>query len=232
MSDRIRNILDVIAYVIIGVAVVAVGALSAGARADATTDPGLYPDGRHQGDTYAVTSGAGLPYTCAAYDPTDGGDRDPCVFDPDPAGNPVAVEPDNDPVPRWTLAVTTRTSIAGVVVPTTMSTSDPGRSESGDVSVGGVAEDSPRFDCRTMGNGVCGPGANHPAGCYVRKGRTARHMIRPWDAAMAADQHYRPDGCGKRTTRDLRMDRFLSGAVPQTCSPNSRGGVTCSWVGA
>ncbi|HEV2122950.1 MAG TPA: hypothetical protein VGW38_09265 [Chloroflexota bacterium] len=29
-----------------------------------------------------------------------------------------------------------------------------------------IMEDDPRWDCRTMGNLTCGPGAPHPAGYY------------------------------------------------------------------
>jgi hypothetical protein len=55
----------------------------------------MLPDGTPVGQTYRWAD----VYTCAA---TDGltADADPCVYDPDPEGAPVAVEPDNDPVQR------------------------------------------------------------------------------------------------------------------------------------
>ncbi len=171
------------------------------------SDQPVLPDGTPVGQTYRW---AGV-YTCAA---TQGlsHDADLCVFDPDPWGDPVAVEPDNDPVQRRFLPDGTDVRLV----------SDPAP-----LDQDGPDEDQPGWDCRKQGNGVCGPGADHPAGCYVRSGKRAGVMIRPWDAAMAADTHYRPDGCGVRTARDRAMDRRLDGTVGQLCAGNDRGGVTC-----
>lgn len=160
-------------------------------------------------DTYRVGS-----YTCARI-ASKVPDRDPCVYDPDPVGDPVAVEPDNDPVERRFLPDGTDVRVfAGVVG------DGDDRGDSG--------EDGPGFtDCRTQGNGVCGPGNSHghQAGCYVRSGKRAGVLIRPWDTAMAADQHYRPDGCGVRTRKDREMDQAM--ASGSLCAANDAGGVTC-----
>lgn len=142
-------------------------------------------------------------WTCATVDGTD-----QCVYDPNPEDDPVAVEPDNNPVPRSTLF-------------NPAADLDPSR-----VTVTLPVEDRAGWDCRTSGNGVCGPGngAGFTAGCY---NRNTGALIRPWDEAMAADQHYRPDGCGKRTARDRAMDERLNGRVGQLCAGTTQGGRVC-----
>jgi hypothetical protein len=122
--------------------------------------------------------------------------RNPCVLDSDPAGDPVSVEPDNSPVTLRDV----------------MDAADP------DI----VQEDEPGFDCRTGGNGVCGPGSDHPAGCYNRK--TAA-FIAPW-----RDEWYgvwRPRECGRPTARDIAQQARLNGDVGQLCADSETGGVVC-----
>lgn len=91
---------------------VIVGPVSA---AQVNPDPFVYPDGRRQGDTYRVRDAFGSPYTCAAM--SAAGQGDPCVYDPDPEGNPVAVEPDNDPRPRWEITAPRITGKGGMFDP-------------------------------------------------------------------------------------------------------------------
>jgi hypothetical protein len=155
------------------------------------------------GTASAFTSGEARPasnypvgeWLCA---PMPGVDM--CVWNPDPEGDPVSVEPDNDWRPL--SAVMTDELAEGVRVATMPD------------------EDDPAFDCRTHGNGVCGPGNSngYPAGCYKRSGADAGALIRPWDAAMAADPHYRPDGCGRRTPRDRAMDALFNGQDGRLCA--------------
>lgn len=187
----------------------------------------MLPDGTPVGTTYRWQD----VYTCAA---TDGlnADNDPCVYDPDPAGDPRAVEPDNDPVARRYLPDGTDVRVVSgwSATPPPGDQPDPGEVTPDTDDATEVNEDDPGWDCRTMGNGVCGPGATYAAGCYVRRGVDARTMIRPWDAAMAADPHYRPDGCGKRTARDRAMDDRLNGTTGQLCADNTTGGMTCWYV--
>lgn len=43
-----------------------------------------------------------------------------------------------------------------------------------------IAEDNPKWDCRTMGNHVCGPdNGNHWAGLYFTDGDGVR-LVKPW----------------------------------------------------
>lgn len=68
-----------------------------------------------QGDQYRVGT-----YTCLALNDDQG--LDPCVYDPDPEGDPVPVEPDSNIVLHRDI----------------------------------IWEDDPRWDCKTMGNRICG----------------------------------------------------------------------------
>ncbi len=226
---RVRNVLGYLRLVLLTGTMVLVG--GAVALADTPTIPTAYPatyvvgsddqpvmpDGWRVGETYRVGD-----YTCARVDYWPSGDL--CVFDPDPVGDPVAVEPDNQPIERRFLPDGTDVRLVAVATP------PPADQPAGDGAAtdgDGPNEDEPGWDCRTMGNGVCGPGQVHPAGCYVRSGKRAGVLLRPWDAAMAADPHYRPDGCGTRTARDRAMDQRLNGTVGQLCAGNAQGGVTC-----
>ncbi len=146
-------------------------------------------------DTYSVGE-----WLCA---PMPGDDM--CVHNPDPEGFPVSVEPDNDWRPL-------REVMAATLLSPPPSLSD-GNSN-------GPSEDDPAFDCRWHGNGVCGPNNSngHPAGCYKRTGADRGALIRPWGPDMAADRHYRPDGCGIRTARDKAMDDRLNGGMGWLCA--------------
>lgn len=128
--------------------------------------------------------------------------RNPCVLSPDPAGDPVPVEPDNSPV------------TAGEVVASL--TPDP------DVA----REDEPGFDCRTGGNGVCGPGAEHPAGCY---NRNTGAFVAPWSDAWYGV--WRPAECGRPTAHDRAQQARLNGDVGQLCAATESGtGQVCWYV--
>lgn len=80
----------------------------------------------------------------------------------DPEGDPVASEPDNlIPAPQSGSG-----ELDGSLeedAPQTIGASSWGK-------LGKITEDSPRWDCRTMGNHVCGPnGSKYKPGCYVGK---------------------------------------------------------------
>lgn len=97
---------------------------------------------------------------------------------------------------------------------------------------GEPTDDSPGFDCRTHGNGVCAQDnpQGYPAGCYVRTGKRAGTLLTPWDERMRQELFtgaYRPTRCGKPTLRDRQMARRLDGTVGQLCARNAHGGVTC-----
>lgn len=230
MTERIRNTLGYLRWVLLTATVILVGVATVdtaptfrevAATATATT-PGNW-------STYRVE-----PYTCARVATGDPAD-DPCVFDPDPAGSPVAVEPDNDPTPRRYLPDGTDVRVA--LVPVASWTTTPPPVDTPPVAdtppAGDPQEDDAGWDCRRHGNGVCGPGNPQgvQAGCYVRSGKRAGVLLRPWDDATMNGAHpwvhYRPDGCGKRTARDRAMDDRLSGKVGQLCADNATGGVTC-----
>jgi hypothetical protein len=102
----------------------------------------------------------------------------------------------------------------------------------GEAQQGEPTDDSPGFDCRTHGNGVCGEDnpQGHPAGCYVRTGKRAGTLLTPWDEQMRQELFtgaYRPTRCGRLTIRDKQMARRLDGSVGQLCAGNAHGGVTC-----
>lgn len=93
-------------------------------------------------------------------------------------------------------------------------------------------DDSPSFDCRRNGNGVCGEDnpQGYAPGCYVRTGKRAGTLLTPWDERMRQELFtgaYRPTRCGKLTVRDRAMARRVDGTVGQLCAGNAHGGVTC-----
>jgi hypothetical protein len=188
-------------------------------------------------------------YTCARVLPNYP-DDDPCVYDPDPVGSPVPIEPDSEPVQRRYLP--DGTDIRATLVPVGWSFTPPPADDNhaprdgmpapyggwSDVTPDADTQAEPReddpeasFDCRRHGNGVCGPGnrQGHAAGCYVRSGQRAGELIRPWGPAMAADPHYRPDGCGTRTAKDRAVDAaWAEGRNGQLCAAVRTGtGVVC-----
>ncbi len=192
------------------------------------SDPLEFGDGRRQGDRYHPAAG----WVCLAQESYAAFDL--CVPEPDPVGDPQSVEADNGPIRRGDIPS---------VVPVTYTTPDdpsptPPTPVPGDVDGDGSAdpqEDDPGFsDCRTRGNGVCGPGNpwGYAPGCYVRTGQRAGTLLRAWDpvtmGSTAKPYHYRPDGCGRRTARDRAMDDRLNGVVGQLCAYVGAGpGVIC-----
>lgn len=52
-----------------------------------------------------------------------------------------------------------------------------------------VLEDDPSWDCRTMGNGICGPGAVLPDGSPVVAGQYRDGVLVPWS------QSWTPEWC-------------------------------------
>lgn len=196
---------------------------------------GEFDDGRILGERYVYPPGGQWVCLAQEEDPAD----DPCVFQPDAEGDPIPVTPDNSPRPQHTIGgflpdgTDVRATFQAIAYVTTPPPADPiGQAPTVDQDQRTEPqEDGARFDCRRHGNGVCGPGntQGHAAGCYVRTGKRAGTLIRPWDAAMAADQHYRPDGCGVRTERDRAMDDRLNGTVGQLCAATATGDGTVCW---
>jgi hypothetical protein len=129
--------------------------------------------------------------------------RNPCVLDPDPASDPVAVEPDNSPIPA--------SEVYASIVP----------------DADAAMEDEPGFDCRTQGNGVCGPGSVNPApGCY---NRNTGAFIAPWRAEWYGT--WRPAECGRPTAKDRAQQARLNGEVGQLCAGTESGtGRVCWYV--
>ena len=83
-------------------------------------------------------------------------------------------------------------------------------------------------DCRTSGNGVCGPAndGGFPPGCYNRN--TGAFLL-PWRDEWATDRLYRPLECGRPTARDLAQNARLSGQVGQLCAATESGTGTVCW---
>jgi hypothetical protein len=174
--------------------------------ASATPEPTgpTFADGRVYAQPYRVGA-----YRCEARH-TDQ-QYDPCVYDPDPVGDPAPMEPDtgivlNRDVPR-------------------------GSQPNGSVAVSdrddtyGGTDDSVLngHDCRTMGNGVCGPtndGGFRP-GCY---NRNTGAFVQPWRDEWATDQYYRPRECGRPTQTDLAQEDRLNGRVGQLWATTASGG--------
>lgn len=102
-------------------------------------------------------------------------------------------------------------------------------------TAGEPTDDTPGFDCRRHGNGVCGPDnpGGYAAGCYVRTGKRAGTLLTRWDERMRQELFtgaYRPTRCGRLTVHDRAMARRLDGSVGQLCANNAHGGVTCWWA--
>lgn len=139
-------------------------------------------------------------WTCQAVESDPA--QNPCVLSPDPAADPVAIEPDNSPV------------TAGEVVASLTPDADA------------AMEDEPGFDCRTQGNGVCGPASSEfTPGCY---NRNTGAFIAPWRDEWA--RTWRPAECGRPTARDLAQQARLDGDVGQLCANAETGGTVCWYV--
>lgn len=126
-----------------------------------------------------VTEVTDITYRVGEYRCADNG-GDPvshlCVFDPDPVGDPRAVEPDNG-------AATMREHAEhGAICGSDLDCREF------DAHLGVPAEDEPGFDCRMHGNRICGPGSEYPAGCY-RDGA----LVVPW-SDYREDEHGNPSG--------------------------------------
>jgi hypothetical protein len=124
----------------------------------------------------------------------------PCVLDTDPDADPVSVEPDNDPV--------TAGEVLDAITP------DPDAAR----------EDEPGFDCRTGGNGICGPGSGFTPGCY---NRNTGAFIAPWQEDWRAV--WRPRQCGRPTAHDRAQQARLNGEVGQLCAATEAGTGTVCW---
>lgn len=185
--------------------------LSAGpAAATPDPDPYAFADGRTYAQEYRVGA-----YRCEARNADQ--QYDPCVHDPDPVGDPVPMEPDsgillNRDVPR-------------------------GEQPNGSVAVSdrddayGGSDDSvlSGHDCRTMGNGVCGPtnDGGFTPGCYNRN--TGAFLL-PWREEWRTDQYYRPRECGRPTQTDLAHEDRLNGNVGQLWATTAQGGMVVWFV--
>jgi hypothetical protein len=165
-----------------------------------TPPPEILSDTPEIGETYRIGA-----YHCIAENVEQEFDR--CWHDPDPVGNPVAMEPDNDSILAYEIPEPTNGSVLDRV---RVLDDDPG-----DSVLGG-------FDCRIHGNGMCGPlnDGGFAPGCYDRSNGV---LLEPWREEFYGAGRV----CGDWTAYDQRAEDRINGVIAQFCAANDTGGTTC-----